>query len=385
MRYSLTNETLETILRNRDVGELDRESLESLLTREPGLDEYKPEPYYRVDPRTGDRIIYNAARARRPHENEAARGGEPEEEDLNAAPSIISQGKTTGVIDVAELSEGFTFINMNLFPILYPLADGGQETVAEDPRSDGSVTGGKVHGGHFLQWTSSYQDRDWYNMPLDDCAVVMSRLARLEAVLLGKSRSDNPGADHSGGYVSIIKNCGRLVGGSIAHGHQQIGYSTAVPRRCRDLVRFEAQHNRLFSAHMLEHTPEELVLRDYGEAMLVVPYFMRRPYDMMLLLKDTGKQHLCALSDQQIRHIAQGWQDAIRGMRAVLAGLDKQIAYNITANTGPGTGMFMDFLPYTQEMGGFEHLGLYVCQGTPAGCADYLRNVMNKSEQTRED
>jgi diadenosine tetraphosphate (Ap4A) HIT family hydrolase len=226
--------------------------------------------------------------------------------------------------------------------------------------------GGHVHGGHFLQWSSSYQDRDWYNMPLDDCTIVMTRLARLEEALLG----DNAG------YVSIIKNCGRLVGGSIAHGHQQVGFSTVLPRRNRDLVRFEKKNGKRFSTHMLEHTPDELLLKDYGTAVLVIPYFMRRPFDMMLIVKDTEKQHLHALSEQELRDVANGWHDGIRAMRAALTGLDKQIAYNITANTGPGTGIFFDFLPYTQEMGGFEHLGLFVCQSTPQISAEYLHGII---------
>ena len=33
---------------------------------------------------------------------------------------MVCQGETTGIIDVAELSEGVTFINKNLYPALYP-------------------------------------------------------------------------------------------------------------------------------------------------------------------------------------------------------------------------------------------------------------------------
>lgn len=385
MRHSLTRKLLEGILRNENVDELGLSDIMDIVRNEPGLSDFKPEPDYQVDPRTGDRIIYNAARAKRPHENPEAQGAEPEGEDLNATPSIISQGKTTGVIDVAPLSEGFTFINMNLFPILYPQPERVETPTVEIPGTDPlSPAPRAVRGCHLLQWTSSYQDRDWYNMPIDDCCIVLKRLACLERTLL-KADSDAPVDGQSiPGYVSVIKNCGRLVGGSIAHGHQQIAYSTILPRRNRDLLRFADEQGTLFSNHMIQTTHENLVIKDYGEALLVVPYFMRRPYDMLLLIKNTQKKHLHELDAREIRAVAQGWQDGIRAMRAVLTGLGRQIAYNLTVNSGPGTGLFIEFLPYTQEMGGFEHLGLFVCQSTPDLCADYLKELLNKPSQTKE-
>ncbi len=373
MRYSLTRETLQGILRNSDVRSLTREQLVELVRKEPGLEEFRPEGLCQIDPRTGDRILFNAARARRPHENAAAKGAEPVEEDPNAAPSFISLGKTTGVVDVADLSEGFTLINLNLFPVLFPSERTGDGISVESVGNGApSAEPLPVEGCHFLQWTSSYQDRDWHNMPLDDCAVVVERLGALENTLLG----DDP-RQGTPGYISLIKNCGRLVGGSIAHGHQQIAFSSVLPRRNRDLVAFSENYGTPFSKFMLENNPSSLLLRDYGSAALVVPYFMRRPFDMMLILKDHSKRYLQELSQRERRDVAQGWQDGIRGMRAALAGLDRQIAYNIVANTGPGAGMSFDFLPYTQETGGLEHLGLYVCQGVPEAAATFLRKIMN--------
>jgi hypothetical protein len=38
--------------------------------------------------------------------------------------------------------------------------------------------------------------------------------------------------------------------------------------------------------------------------------------------------------------------------------------------------LYFEFLPYTQEMGGFEHLGLYLCQGNPKECAHIARELL---------
>jgi hypothetical protein len=40
--------------------------------------------------------------------------------------------------------------------------------------------------------------------------------------------------------------------------------------------------------------------------------------------------------------------------------------------------LYFEFLPYTQEMGGFEHLGLYLCQGNPLQSAQTAREFLDK-------
>ena len=54
-------------------------------------------------------------------------------------------------------------------------------------------------------------------------------------------------------------------------------------------MRFVQQHGETFASHILRVNPGGLLIRDYGPAVLLVPYFMRRPYDMFLVLKDTNK------------------------------------------------------------------------------------------------
>jgi galactose-1-phosphate uridylyltransferase len=356
----LERKVLAEILQAKDVGDISVEDLFT-LTREE-IDGYLPDGIYRIDPRNGDRILYHASRGTRPHDNvPGSETGIPERECL------ICRGETTGVIDVADLSQGFTFINKNLYPILYPF----EET-------------GLASGLHLLQWTSSYHDRDWHNMPLQDCVVVMERLAALErALLMGDDQpSTATGTEASlkgEAFVVIIKNYGHLVGGSLIHGHQQIAFSQApalMPRHFRDNVRFERNHGETFSSFVLRETPDDLVIKDYGPAVLVVPRFMRRPYDMLLLLKDVSKAYLHQLSDPELEAVAEGWHDGIRAIREIMPKIGREIAYNVITNNGPGAGLYVEFLPYTQEIGGVEHLGLFVCQELPEWAAARLRDVI---------
>jgi galactose-1-phosphate uridylyltransferase len=180
-------------------------------------------------------------------------------------------------------------------------------------------------------------------------------------------------------FVIIIKNYGRLVGGSLTHGHQQIAFSNVMPRHFCDNWQFAREHAETFSAYMLRETPPELLIKDYGPAVLMVPAFMRRPYDMMLLLKDVSRRYLHELDESELEAVAESWQDGIRAIREIMPALGREIAYNVIINNGPGAGVYVEFLPYTQETGGVEHLGLLVCQELPERAAAHLRETLSGS------
>lgn len=366
MSQQLDRDTLAQILRVEDVESLSFPELLGLVKGE--ITRFLPDGVCQVDPRNGDRVLFTSARGHRPHDNVPEPSGEAQVERECA----ICQGKTTAVVDVADLSEGFTFINENLFPILYPF--------------DAKQSEQSASGFHFVQWTSSLHNKDWQNVPLADCTVVVQRLAALERKLLADSGElfpvAEPWVEQSGyryhGFVSIVKNYGRLVGGSLAHGHQQIALSNVLPKRILDDWRFQEERGETFSAYMMRENPADLLVRDYGLMMLVVPYFMRRPYDMLLLVKDAGKQHLHELSSAEITAMAQGWHDAIRAMRAIMPQIGREVAYNVIIHNGPGAGLYAEFLPYVQEIGGAEHLGLFICQGNPTRAASWLREYLAK-------
>ncbi|MBN1588360.1 MAG: glycosyltransferase [Pirellulales bacterium] len=378
-RPHLDEDTLQKILQAEHVEDLSVMKLEALFRGESELAKFLPEETRQVDPRDGSVVIYNAARARRPHDN-AELPAQPEEDGAN---DPICRGETTGVIDVASLSEGFTFINKNLYPVLYPF-----ENASESTSSDGQDGNPGPRGMHFLHWTSSYFDRDWYNMPQSDRLTAMSRLATLEKKLLLDKSSSYPasgttcGGQTTHGFLLLIKNHGRAVGGSLAHGHQQVLYSNLKPAHIARNERFEKKHGETFAAYMLRENPAELMLTDYGSAVLMVPYFMRRPYNMLLVLKDHRKRHLFECTKEELSAVAQAWGDATGAIMALMPSIGKAAAYNITVSNGPGAGLYCEFLPYTQETGGFEHLGLWVCQDTPQRVADNLRQVLARAAES---
>ena len=161
------------------------------------------------------------------------------------------------------------------------------------------------------------------------------------------------------------------------HGHQQIGFSNVMPGKFRDNWLFQKQRGESFASYLLRLNPDHLTIRDYGLAVLLVPYFMRRPYDMFLVPKDTSKQYLHELNEGELSAVAEGWHDGIRAMLLLMPQIGRETAYNVTAINGPGAGIYFEFLPYTQETGGMEHLGLYLCQGNPHLSASHIRQILN--------
>jgi len=363
MPVKITKERLQGIIQSQNISDLSIEQIRQYFIEEQEIADFAPDGVCKIDPRNGDRIVYNSARARRPHDNRpvAVKDIQHSEEK----PCLICQGKTTHILDIAPLSEGFTFINKNLYPIFYPNAQDRKVSEVSANLKDGNCK--IVTGFHFLQWTSSYHEKDWHNMPPGDRFIVMRRLAALEKKML----------QNKGTYVSIIKNFGHLVGGSLAHGHQQIAVSDIIPNRLLQDKNFFDLHGKSFPSFMLRENPDRLQIRDYGPAVLLTPYFMRRPYDMVFFLKDTKKSYLHSLSEDELLAVADGWRDAIRIMISVMPKIGKEVAYNITTHNNSGCGLYFEFLPYTQEMGGFEHLGLYLCQSNPQECAQTSRDLLD--------
>ena len=367
MQRSLSLEALQPLVEADNIAEAAFDDLVDWFRGDAGIGKFVPDGLCQVDPRNNERILFNRARAKRPHDNRPAElAATPSE----ARPCVICEGKTTRIVDVAPLSEGCTFINKNLFPMVYPAPvdeQGPSGGIELDPQPIAKA----ARGFHFLQWTSSLHDKDWHNMPDADRQIVVRRLAALEERLLTQSAALMPSngswGDASGrcGFVCIAKNYGRLVGGSLEHGHQQIVLSNIAPRRFRDNLRFFHDRDETFSAFLQRENPPELLLRDYGSAILLVPYFMKRPAEMMLLIKDTSRRYLHELNSEEIQAVGHGWRDAIVAIRGAMQAWDRELAYNVITHNGPGAGLYFEFLPYTQETGSYEHLGLFVCQGTP--------------------
>jgi len=323
---------------------------------------------FSVDPRSRESTIYNPARAKRPHNY-----SDQIKKKNGRDTCPICAGETTGIIDLAPLSDGYTFINRNLYPVIRP------------PDLSGSVQAtdrNLMWGFHLVQWSSTIHDQDWHNMAEEDCVIVMSRLAAAEKKLLKVAReikeklSSGDDSMGHGPYVSIIKNAGSAVGGSMEHGHQQILVSNLAPRRFLENQKFERENGITFSEHLQASNPRELLLRDYGGAALVVSKYMRRPLEMVLVLKGTKKSYLHQLDEGELMAVSRGWTDGTRVIRKLMPELERDIAYNVVTHNGEGSGLYFEFLPYTQETGGFEQLGLAVCQADPLRTAEQIRRLL---------
>lgn len=375
----IDREVVERMLERGDIGSVSISELFELFRQDNGISSHAPDALCQLDPRDGALVIYNSRRAHRPHDNV----NEEQKENGGAAKSgkscPICEGKTTGVVDFAELSRGFTFINKNLFPILFPPETVEEEWLRQPLYPDYNHQGRVSYGLHFLQWTSSYHNDDWDTIPPEDRRVVLERLAALEKRLLFGSEQHMPPSSQwesqkeTSGFVTVIKNYGAPVGGSLEHGHQQIGWNNIMPRSYYNNWCFYNRHDMYFSEYMLRENPTELTIKEYGYARLIVPYFMKRPYNMLLLFHDVGKQYLCELDPEELDSLGDALHEATRMFNEVMPRVGKEVAYNVVFHNGPGAGFYVEFLPYTQETGGFEHLGLWVCQSLPEIAAENLK------------
>lgn len=386
----LKMEHIHTLISARDVQDLSiREIMEDILD-DAQMAAFLPDSLCQIDPRTGDVVVYNSSRSTRVQTTEHVHA--PKNRD-DRCPICLA--KSTRIIDLQPLSTGFTFINKNLYPILHPLEcilkDVGERPLAPDPFHHGRSS----YGFHLLQWTSSIHENDWHNMPLADCLICFDRLAMLEHKLLTQSEGFMPASDKvlkkstdadavmlaaSGqktfGYVSIIKNYGYAAGASLTHGHQQIGFSNIMPQRYFNNFTFLQRNRKTFSEYMLQENPEKLMVRDYGTVVLIVPYFMKRPHNILILVKDTSKQYIFQLTPTERREFVMAMVDAIRALMVIMPRMGIEPAYNININNGPGAGVYLELLACTQMTGGFEHIGLWVCQANPYDVAEQFRAVI---------
>jgi galactose-1-phosphate uridylyltransferase len=358
------------------------EGLQKSVSSDPAIARNAPLTHFQIDPRNGDRVVYSEARARRPHDTK-----KPENEILRSAQNdsisgscVVCEGKTTSIVDMTPTSEGFTFINKNLFPVTYPF---GNDADSKDPFNG---TGQQARGIHLLQWPSNLHDKDLDNMPLEDVFIVLKRLCILERNLLHFAGPDMPlshvhaDGNHYG-YIGVIKNMGRLVGGSLVHGHHQIVHTNVKPRKILDDQRFKesALGGGLgFSQHLLGCNPVEYCVKEYqGGVILLVPYFMKRPLDAMVVFRDYSRDYLHHLSDKELYSLGEALRDVMSALKILMPRMGRELAYNWVIHEGDVGGMYVEILPWTQEMGGYEQLGMYLCQGRPESTVNYYRELIH--------
>ena len=353
-----------------DLSEASPSDILNSLTSEQDLATCAPDGECRTDPRTGLRILYSEKRAKRPHDNR------PDKPDPGKKPQKecpVCKGKTTRIIDMHPLSQGFTFINKNLFPILYPgTVSGEQINFLENPPAQPDPV--SAYGMHFLQWPSNRHDLDFENMPVQDSCIVLERLALLENKILHseipelRTTSGYEDPPHTG-FSGIIKNYGHLVGGSLSHGHIQIAFTNIMPGVIRDNIRFRNSRNETFIHYLSRENPDSLTLEERDHFTAAVPYFMKRPLQTIIYYHG-NESYLHHISKEYLPDLAVLLKKNIGSLLSLMQRIGREPAYNIIFHSGPGCEFYIEILPYTQETGGYEHLGLFVCQGSPRSTAD---------------
>lgn len=315
------------------------DGLEALCREVSGA--HAPHPAARHEPREGFPIVDSESRARRLGVDDAA--------------CVVCTSRTCPAVDLAELpGDDLAWLAPNLYPIVFPF---------HDPAAD-------ARGVHLVHWSSLRHDGGLRGADPSTAAAILAQLARAEEFLLHAAPAHYPDSgDGHRGWASTIKNRGRRVGGSVEHDHQQILLSAlrpAEPQRTRELART-----------LRADTPRELVVEQLdGLATLLVPRFARRPLHAFVVPATPGVGHL--------HHMRAEERDACAALVARLcAALDALMserggdpAWNLVCHTGAGLGPLFELRPFTQPLGGYEHLGLYLCEERPETSAGRLRDAL---------
>ena len=332
---------------------------------------------YAVDPRNDLPIIYVPARAKRPGHNGNGKNGQ--QAQGNGSCVICEGVDTMPVVRMRDLPDSKTddgkqavaFINLNLFPPLgpkeiYDIMDNSKDSLS---------------GGLFLLWASNMH-ADIDNMSYNDNKACIDLMSEFEKTMLhssgrGSFKQLQKGVDHYG-HMQIIKNKGKSVGGSIEHGHYQMGYFPILPKRIIDDRKFADEKGKSFASYILEKNPDELEIKKYcGDVSLLVPCCaMKRPLDALIIPKDTSRNYLHDLKEDEKKGIAMALCDVTKALSDIMPGMGKEFAYNLEFHTS--TGFYIEVLPFTQEDGGYERAGMFVCQSEPQAAAEIYNETFSK-------
>lgn len=341
----------------KDINSL--EDVSNVILNNSAIQESNPESYV-MDPRNGKAIIYNPSRLKRLSEK-----GNVEEKSKNEN-CIICDGKDKlPVFMTRDLdSRGYNgdpnlcFIGPNLFPHVGP-----QKVPCLDSPSKDSL-----QGAQYILWVSN-QHTDIDEMSYDDNYLVLSTASDFME-RLSKSKEQL--------FFQFVKNKGKVVGGSVVHGHYQ---GSALPFRSnRNLedIRFEANNGESFANYILNENPNSFEIKDYGSVVSLVPCCaMKKPLDVLVLPKNTSKINLYDLDERELFELGAALTDITKAWSVMLPSIGKEFAYNLEFHLG-NPGMYIEALPYTQETGGFENMDIYVCQSSPKLAAEFYKKTYDK-------
>jgi hypothetical protein len=160
----------------------------------------------------------------------------------------------------------------------------------------------------------------------------------------------------------------------VAHDHQQILLAATPPS--------EPLRTRGLAAELLARTPAALrVDRVDGRVTTLVPPFMRRPLHAFIVPdRGAGRSSpagwLHHLDEQTLAALAVAIQRLCAAADACMTERPGEPAWNLVCHTGDGCDPLLELRPFTQPLGGYEHLGLYLCEELPETSAGRLRDAL---------
>lgn len=323
------------------LSQLRQEHIFDVIKNYKGIAGNKPSSFA-YDPRNGFITVFSPKRSHRPKDVQ-------KQDEGIAKPCPICSGNTTPILAVKELSNGaYAFVNENLYPFLHPE---GIENINPSNKD-------RLVGGHFLIWPTS-EHKDIHQISYEDHAKTLEFISEFEANL------------SKGFYMQVIKNTGKLVGNSLEHGHYQVAIMNMPAGRIMQDMAFLASRGHSFVEFLANNTPGNLEVGDYGSVKAVIPYFMRRPLEIIIHPKDFKKEKL---EPEIARDFARAISDTAFSLSLLMPTMGREFAYNIEFHNGPIGTCYAEILPYTQEDGGYERIGLYVCQSLPKISAKVYRD-----------
>ncbi|HOK39773.1 MAG TPA: hypothetical protein PLD27_01860 [bacterium] len=329
--------------------------------------------YSAIDPRNEDKIIFCPERIKRYKSTKKIKKEEAKQQ------CEICEGKTTPIIWQEKLSENdVTFINENLYPAIISLNNEENEEVVLRSIYEQKY---KISGLHFINWLSSIHTKDFHNMSVDDANVILKMIAEFEMYLLHSEDSNLPISqsikdNKHYGYVSIIKNCGKYAGSTIEHPHIQIIHSNIIPRTIEQDTKFLILNKISFIEYIEKIKKDELKILEDEYIKAVIPYFMKRPYHIIIYPKDTVSANLHELTIEEIKSFATFLCKIIGGLKKIFENANIELSYNLLFHTGPVGTLYIELLPYLQTNGGYEQSGLYICDSTPEICKNQIIKEM---------
>jgi galactose-1-phosphate uridylyltransferase len=354
-----------------DVTAAGYEAVETLVRESESIQRHAPRQTGNADAHEEVSVLYSEARLHRPHDT-----------GTQTSDCPICLGSLPGVVDCAPLGRGrgVTFTSPNLYPIAVPAAGPAPELTADVPEREVPV-----HGLHFVQWCSTRHDLDLHNMAIADIVVILERLAAFEEVLLY-----DPGAARAmpvtgrrrrrrrlRGHLGVIKNFGAPVGGSLAHGHQQLAHLSVLPRSTRRDIAFATEQRVPYEEWLRRETPRHLRVASYpGGVRLLVPPAARRPLQACIVTGASKRSFLHELTPRALEGLATALRESTAALHQLLPRLGRVVSYNLIFHLHPATGAYVEILPFTQEVGGYERLGVYLSHATPETSAQMYREAL---------